>query len=165
MRFAAASDVAGRDRDGARGLDGGKKGDDGGVKPLQSKEARNCVRLSPDCGRVRRLGPELTSHLHARHQIGKNPQRDSVAGAPRGSPTRVSSTMEKRDTLRFKMWHTAYDFLFEMTTLSELQSSRYGSRYQIATLRRRLCNSPERIRAPSGSEREERAGRRAGRCT
>lgn len=25
----------------------GEKGDDGGVKPLQSKEARNCVRLSP----------------------------------------------------------------------------------------------------------------------
>jgi len=46
MRFAAASDVgAGRGE--------GEKGDDGGVKPLQSKEARNCVRLSPDTGKRR----------------------------------------------------------------------------------------------------------------
>jgi len=46
MRFAAAS--PGDMGESGRGLDGGKKGDDEGVKPLQSKEARNCVRLSPD---------------------------------------------------------------------------------------------------------------------
>jgi len=37
-----------REREREREEDGGKKGDDEGVKPLQSKEARNCARLSLD---------------------------------------------------------------------------------------------------------------------
>jgi len=39
-------------------------------------------------GRVCRLGPQLRSRLHTRHQIGKNLQQDSAVG-PDGFLTRV----------------------------------------------------------------------------
>lgn len=50
-------------------------------------------------GRVCRLGPELTSCLHTRHQIEKNPQRETPCSRVRWMSTRAGHNGKERYTL------------------------------------------------------------------